>query len=53
MQTEFGKEVKSYLFLPTSEDTNRFMEKSKALASRKVNYCEKSGTMDPGRVMCH
>lgn len=53
VRTEFGTEVKSYLFVPASEYANHFMEKSKALASRKVNYCEKSGTMDVGRVMCH
>lgn len=36
-QTEFGKAVKSCLFLPTSEDANHFMEKSKALSCRKGN----------------
>lgn len=37
VQPEFGKEVKSCLFLPTSEDAIHFMEKSKALSCRKVN----------------
>lgn len=37
VQTEFGKEVESCLFLPTSEGANHFMEKSKALSCRKAN----------------